>query len=101
MASPALVEQLYQALPDETKEFLNTAIANMQALNSYKVELLDLNVNYTGTGYTETGFVETITPDLISYRPYVVRQSASGSERYFTPNGDYGYKLMRDGLYNA
>ncbi len=26
MASPALVEQLYQALPDETKEFLNTAI---------------------------------------------------------------------------
>lgn len=26
MASPALVEQLYQALPDETKDFLNTAI---------------------------------------------------------------------------
>ena len=29
MASPALVEQLYQALPDETKEFLNTAIAKV------------------------------------------------------------------------
>ena len=26
MASPELVEQLYQALPDETKEFLTTAI---------------------------------------------------------------------------
>lgn len=94
---PTIAKYTHEDIHDD----LNTAIANMQALTSYKVELLDLNVNYTGTGYTETGFVETITPDLISYRPYVVRQSTSGSERYFTPNGDYGYKLMRDGLYNA
>ena len=29
MASPALVEELYQALPQETKEFLATAIASV------------------------------------------------------------------------
>ena len=80
---------------------LNAAIENMRNLNSYSLELLDLNVNFTGTGYTESGYSQVITKDLIHFRPYTMRNTTSGSEKLYTPNGDYGYKQMRDGLYNT
>ncbi len=80
---------------------LNQAIENMRALQSYSLELLDLNVDFTGTGYSETGYSQVITQDLIHFRPYSVNTTTSGSQKVYTQNGDYGYKKMRGDLYNS
>ena len=82
-------------------EPLNAAIENMRALESYSLELLDLNVDFTGVGYSESGFSQVITKDLIHFRPYTMRSTTSGTEKVYTENGDYGYKQMRNDLYNT
>ena len=80
---------------------LNEAIANMQALESYTVEMLDLNVDFTGVGYSESGFSQVITKDEIHFRPYNMVTTTSGNSKVYVENGDYGYKQMREGLYNT
>ncbi len=82
-------------------EPLNAAIENMRALESYSLELLDLNVDFTGVGYSESGFSQVITKDLIHFRPYTMRTTTSGTEKVYTKNADYGYKQMRGDLYNT
>ncbi len=80
---------------------LNEAIENMHNLNSYTVDLTDLNQNLT-VGFTESGFTETITQDTVLFKPFSAKTNTSGeSVRTYTKNGEYGYKVMRDGLYNA
>ena len=82
-------------------EPLNAAIENMRALESYSLELLDLNVDFTGVGYSESGFSQVITKDLIHFRPYTMKTTTSGTDKVYTENGDYGYKQMRGDLYNT
>ena len=86
---------------DDIHDALNEAVQNMQELTSYNVEFLDLNMNFTGSGYTESGFSETITEDVVHFRPFNVKTSVSGSEFVYVENGEYGYKKVGENLYNA
>ncbi len=87
---------------EDIHDSLNEAIANMQALESYTLDFKDLNVTLSGIGYSESGFTETITEDLIHFKPFTSRTDTAGKEiRTYTPNGEYGYKAISENLYNA
>lgn len=87
---------------EDIHDGLNQAIQNMQSLQSYTLDFTDLNVSLTGSGFTESGFTETITPNVIHFKPFTARTNTAGeSVREYQKNGEYGYKVMREGLYNA
>lgn len=78
---------------------LTAAIANMQALESYTLDYTELSVSYLTSGYTESGFVETITQDNCYFLPFDVNAN-TGARTYYADSA-YGYKQMREGLYNT
>lgn len=80
---------------------LQEAIDNMRALNTYTVDFFNINAT-AGSGYSQAGFTETITKDLVLYKPFNATTNTSGEEvRTYTEGGEYGYKTVRDGLYNS
>ena len=87
---------------EDIHDALNEAIDNMHALTNYTLDFKDLNVTLTSASYSEAGFTQTITEDLIHFKPFTIKTNTAGEEiRNYTENGEYGYKVMREGLYNA
>ena len=83
---------------------LAKAIKNMQNLKNYELDFRQLtNSNLSpGQGTTDTGFTETITDDLCHFQPYSVSYDGKGNEvKNYQKNSDYGYKKIRDNLYNS
>lgn len=85
----------------EAHDKLQTAINNMQALQSYKMDYSQAGYSVLISGTTNDGFEETITPDMCYFNPYTITggQIGGGKKQY---TGDiYGYKKIDDGLYNT
>lgn len=86
---------------DPRHEPLKQAIENMQALDSYTVEFLNIEGSTMSSGYTVSGFTETVTADTCYFRPF--RQNGYGDDeviRTYT-NEDYGYSKRSETLYNS
>ncbi len=79
---------------------LTTAIENMQALTNYTVDYTESSTSYY-TGYSYSGFVETITDDMCYFNPFVIQQDVNQNYIRVPGGTPYGYKQMRDDLYNA
>lgn len=80
---------------------LQEAINNMRALENYTVDFFNINAT-AGSGYSQAGFTETITKDLVLYKPFNAITNTSGEEvRTYTEGGEYGYKTIRNDLYNS
>lgn len=79
---------------------LQTAIANMQALTSYKTELINVSAMQGLASTTVSGYQEVVTPDVCYFRPYT---SSYASSEIFTDEGSYGYRNSSDypGVYNT
>lgn len=85
---------------DELYARLQTAIDNMRALDSYKLDFYEMTSSQFGSSYK--GFVETVTNDLCYFHPYNVKYDNSQNEiRTYEDNASYGYKKISDNLYNA
>ena len=85
---------------DELYARLQTAIDNMRALDSYKLDFYEMTSSQFGSSYK--GFVETVTNDLCYFHPYKVKYDNSQNEiRTYEDNASYGYKKISDNLYNA
>lgn len=85
---------------DELYARLQTAIDNMRALDSYKLDFYEMTSSAFGSSYK--GFVETVTNDLCYFHPYNVKYDNSQNEiRTYEDNASYGYKKISDNLYNA
>ena len=85
---------------DELYARLQTAIDNMRALDSYKLDFYEMTSSAYGSSYK--GFVETVTNDLCYFHPYKVKYDNSQNEiRTYEDNASYGYKKISDNLYNA
>lgn len=69
---------------------LRTAIANMQALTSYKTELINISAMQGVSSTTVSGYQEVVTEDACFFRPYT---SLYTSEESFTNDGSYGYRV--------
>ncbi len=83
---------------------LNKAIENMHNLKSYELDFRQLTNNnlLQGKKYTETGFTETITDTLCHFQQYGVSYDGRGNEvKTYVKGSDYGYKKIRDDLYNS
>lgn len=79
---------------------LQTAIDNMRALESYKLDFYQMTNSQYGSSYG--GFVETVTNDLCYFAPFSVRYDNNQNEiRTYEQNASYGYKKISDNLYNA
>ena len=85
---------------DELYARLQTAIDNMRALDSYKLDFYEMTSSQFGSSYK--GFVETVTNDICYFHPYKVKYDNSQNEiRTYEDNASYGYKKISDNLYNA
>ncbi len=78
---------------------LREAIANMQALTSYKTTYLNTSAMLGQSVTSVDGYEATVTDDIVYYKDY----SSSIADSYkFTDEGSYGYKTTdTDGLYNS
>ncbi len=79
---------------------LSAAIAEMQALNSYTMDYIESSTSYY-TGYAYSGFTETITSDICYFEPFLMRQDVNQNFNRLPTGANYGYKQMREGLYNT
>lgn len=87
---------------DDIHDELQVAINNMQALESYTLDFKEITASYITTGYTQIGFTETITNTNCHFRPYKVKYDTYGNEyKEYTDYASYGYKKIRDNLYNT
>ena len=79
---------------------LQTAIDNMRALESYKLDFYQMTNSQYGSSYG--GFVETVTDDLCYFEPFSVKYDNNQNEiRTYEQNASYGYKKISENLYNA
>lgn len=78
---------------------LREAIANMQALTSYKTSYTNTSAMLGQSVTSVTGYEATVTDDIVYYKKY----SSSIADSYkFTDQDSYGYKTTSvDGLYNS
>lgn len=81
---------------------LNAAIEKMHALGSYTLTFRETTASYLSGGrYTTTGFIETVTESDCVFEPVSISTDAGGKE-LLTKNGSpYGYRKVRDNLYNT
>lgn len=83
---------------------LAKAIENMNSLESYELDFRQATNNnlVSDKYYTESGFTELITNELCYFKPYGISYNTKGEEvKEFVENGNYGYKKIRDNLYNS
>ncbi|MDY4187262.1 MAG: hypothetical protein SOX77_05395 [Candidatus Borkfalkiaceae bacterium] len=78
---------------------LQAAIANMQALDSYKTEFINISAMRGLTTTSVSGYQEIVTDGICYFRPYDSRLSAE--EDKYTDSSSYGYRDNGDGTYNT
>lgn len=78
---------------------LQKAIANMQSLNSYKTELINVSAMRGLSTTTVTGYQEIVTQDVCYFRPY--DSKLADEEDRFTDKNSHGYRDNGDGTYNT
>ncbi|MCH5160531.1 MAG: hypothetical protein J1G04_00720 [Clostridiales bacterium] len=98
---------------DYDEEFhaeLKTALENMQALDNYTMDFLNIGANVVTSSYDMEGFEEAVTSDVCHFKPYLYTPDSNsgvgvgtGTKRY--TGNEYGYvdRTEEDGdpLYNT
>lgn len=77
---------------------LETAIKNMQSLESYKMDYT-MSSQMRGTGYSISGYTETVIDGDYFFEPYTI--NASTSVKTMIEDEQYGYHRISDELYNS
>lgn len=78
---------------------LDTAIANMQALENYK---LDFRISsHMASGYTVGGYIETIVDGDYFFEPYNISISGNNQIPTMVADGQYGFHKIDDNTYNS
>ncbi len=80
---------------------LQTAIANMQNLKSYKTELINISAMQGLSSTTVSGYQEIVTDDVCFFRPY--NSYATDESDIFTDENSYGYRVAPEyeNVYNT
>lgn len=90
------------AYEKDVHDDLKAAIENMRALESYTLDFNELTYYLTTASFNNVGFIETITDDTCYFVPYTSGTSTTGEAiKTQRPEDAYGYKKIRDNLYNS
>ena len=92
---PTVAKYDHEAVHDD----LSAAIANMQALSSYKVDFVKMEYSIYTASMMIDGFTEYITDGLNYFVPFV--KSAYLADPTYDYAAAYGYKRITDDLYNG
>ncbi len=80
---------------------LRSAKEKMKTLERYNTRLINIQYSNVAQTMSYTGYDETITPDALYYRPFsVLKYGAEDQQIVYDRNSDYGYRNVRNGLYN-
>lgn len=96
------VPQITKYSTDVIHTELAEALDNMHALSSFKVTSREVIRNIYSSMYMRTGYYEYVTENLCHFEPFEFEYN-SRYEEIITPlvNQSYGYKKIREHLYNS
>lgn len=96
------VPQITKYSTEEIHTDLKVALENMHALSSYKVTSREVIRTIYSSTYMMTGYYEYVTENLCHFEPFDFEYN-SRYEEIIKPvaNASYGFKKIRDHLYNS